>query len=98
MTAAEEVFTPSVERAAELLIHEAETTGLIRDDVRNGLAVALSDPADPDDLARVLFVLDKRARGWNTSPEMFSNGWSSDRKHWRAVADSLRSHILDGAS
>lgn len=36
-----ETFTPAVERAAELLIHEAETTGLIREDVRNGLAAAL---------------------------------------------------------
>lgn len=34
-------FTPAVERAAEILIHEAETTGLITDDVRRGLDAAL---------------------------------------------------------
>jgi hypothetical protein len=38
---AETEFTPAVQRAAELLIREAETTGLITADVRNGLAAAL---------------------------------------------------------
>lgn len=45
-----ETFTPAVERAAELLIHEAETTGLIREDVRNGLAAAL----DVEEMARTI--------------------------------------------
>jgi hypothetical protein len=43
-------FTPAVERAAELLIREAETTGLITDDVRNGLAAAL----DVDEMEEVM--------------------------------------------
>lgn len=100
MTASEE-FTPAVERAAELLIREAETTGLIRDDVRNGLAVALTDTNDPDDIARVLYVLHWSADG-HTSAKFALSRWDvaveETRVHWRKVANGLRSHILGGAS
>lgn len=41
-------YSPAVERAAELLIREAESTGLITADVRNGLAAAL----DVEEMAR----------------------------------------------
>lgn len=45
-----ETYTPAVQRAADLLIHEAETTGLITEDVRNGLAAAL----DVEEMARAV--------------------------------------------
>lgn len=99
--------TPAVERAAEALVLQE---GVIdwsvlsesmrdtpRDQVREILTAALTDPDDPDSLARTLFVL------WAVSenPQEFAFGateatiWWSDmpehkRVHWRAVADGLR--------
>lgn len=98
--AAEEVFSPSVERAAELLIHEAETTGLIRDDVRNALAVAL----DVEEMAQ--FFNPTTAEPART---IVMDAWRSvglDAEQLMALeeakaielASAFRSHILGGVS
>lgn len=60
--------------------------------VQAALTAALTDPNDPDALARTLFVIDVGVRTgvtaegavalWNMAPH--------HREHWRAVADGLR--------
>lgn len=86
MNATDPTFSPAVERAAELLIREAETTGLIRDDVRNGLAVAL----DVDEMARAAYNAMFDASRWPS--------WSRLEPHERIVwiqhAKAMRDAIL----
>lgn len=86
--------TPAIERAERSLRDD----GAYSDDVareylaQHALTAALSDPADPDSLARTLFVLHHEATGWLVGAQAFDA--SPSRKQWRAVADGLRAAIL----
>lgn len=82
-----ETFTPAVERAAELLIHEAETTGLIREDVRNGLAAAL----DVEEIAPILRQVATGNGGWTYLTER-------TKRKWREAAQEFRTALLGADS
>lgn len=61
------------------------------------LTAALTDPDDPDSLARALWVLDRQALGLiPVSPAMFDQ--SPSRAHWRAVADGLQMMLTGSGS
>lgn len=67
----------------------------------NTLAAALTDPDDPDSLARTLFVLHSMARGY--TEDQAAEIWSlevreASRIHWRAVADGLRMMLTGSGS
>lgn len=83
-------YSPAVERAAELLIREAETTGLITDDVRNGLATAL----DVDEMGRAMYNGMYDAALWPA----WSDLQPHEREVWLKHARNIRAAILGGAS
>jgi hypothetical protein len=72
-------------------------------DASVALTAALSDPDDPDSLARTLFVLNAGASGWSV-PESLTMWERKDayfeetRVHWRAVADGLRMMLTGSGS
>lgn len=77
-----------------------EFRAAMEEDARNWLTAALTDPDDPDSLARTLYVLHLGAQGvpakhaldlWTAVPD-------SRRVHWRAVADGLRMMITGSGS
>lgn len=101
--------TPAVERAARKLTTFGRLSpaaweritpserGYWIANAQEALTAALTDPDDPDSLARTLWVLDRQALGLiPVSPAMFDQ--SPSRKHWRAVASGLRSALVGGAS
>lgn len=88
-----ETFTPAVERAAELLIHEAETTGLIRDDVRNGLGAAL----DVEEMALEM-LKHQRIAPYSERQCMCGVTVSSKETGAEHVASALRASILGADS
>lgn len=97
--------TPAVVRlgAAWLRWEHGEHADLYRPDldaVRDWLTAALTDPDDPDSLARTLFVLDACTRAPFSAEEALL-WWDrvvteEIRVHWRSVADGLRM-MLTGA-
>lgn len=69
---------------------------------REGMVAALSDPDDPDALARTLFQIhlasDPNLIPGEESLELWPLMSEGSRVHWRAVADGLRTTLLGGAS
>jgi hypothetical protein len=97
--------TPAVERAADLLIHEADTTGLITDDVRNGLAAALDVDEITETLARTQWnMLPLVVRGempeWDDEESEVPRGVARtfERQHFRRLArpfaEAVRAALL----
>lgn len=93
--------TPAVERAADAIdSNGAWSDGLRHLRAREGLTAALTDPDDPDSLARTLFVLDVGTRT-GINAEMAVTMWKmapGAREHWRAVADGLRMMLTGSGS
>lgn len=97
--------TPAVERAAAWMYAPAvkpeDLTAVLApwqlDAAAGALTAALTDPADPDSLARTLFVLysgydaSDGVRHWSAGPEL-------RRVEWRAVADGLRMMLTGSGS
>jgi hypothetical protein len=89
--------TPAIERAERSLRDD----GAYSDDVareylaQHALTAALSDPADPDWLARTLFVLHHSRE---MTPELALLHWEhraeTHRVEWRVAADGFRAAIL----
>lgn len=106
--------TPAVERA-ESAIYSTIWGGPRDDDrfpdeeeyegARTVLTAALTDPDDPDSLARTLFVLwavAEEPNDWAFGATEATIWWSDmpehKRVHWRAVADGLRLMLTGSAS
>lgn len=99
--------TPAVERAAAAAYdhfdaHQWEGTGYAVPLVQEVLTAALTDPDDPDSLARTLFTLTLLARDPGFTVEGAALVWREDfevtRVHWRAVADGLRMMLTGSGS
>lgn len=65
------------------------------------LTAALTDPDDPDSLARALFVLNAGMYGWSATSARVQ--WEDEyneatREHWRAVADGFRMMLTGSGS
>jgi hypothetical protein len=99
--------TPSIERAGEAIVREEGVLDwdVLSEQMREypcGLAVAaltaaLSDPDDPDWLARTLFMV--HARAHHQSERLARMVWrdqygEANRENWRAVGDGFRTSIL----
>lgn len=59
---------------------------------RDAITAALSDPEDPDSLARTLYLLNAGLARWSEPAEvrLWQRSSEATRVHWRAVADGLR--------
>lgn len=90
--------TPVVERAADAIErYEMETLHVDQsymDEARAALTAALTDPEDPDSLARILFALQMCATDTTMPAEDAFRLWfdmaEEVRAHWRAIANGLR--------
>lgn len=90
--------TPAVERAANA-VREIWASASYEEEAQAALTAALTDPDDPDSLARTLWHAYRTASGWGTTPEAFEPVTTlSERVVWRAVADGLRAALLGGAA
>jgi hypothetical protein len=96
--------TPAVERAIDAIAEQwaaLAASGTAGDPyafatsfATRALTAALTDPDDPDSLARTLFVLYVLDAGIYSTAEIAVGVWTlsapSRRARWRAVADGLR--------
>ena len=82
---------------AEAKLRSLYTAYVVTEDAEEVLAAALTDPADPDWLARTLFGLHTSGGGLPEDEEVLA-AWNvhGERTHafWRAVADGFRATIL----
>lgn len=99
-------YTRAVERAAELLIHEAETTGLITDDVKRGLDIALDVEEMTETLAReqwnrLSLVAAGEMPTWEATGASLGRFGDVERQSFRdrvrPFADAIRRSILGEA-
>lgn len=101
--------TPAVERAADALYDDVTSVAraggasvrlLAHQLAQTALTAALTDPDDPDSLARTLYVLYWGVR--NVPAEEAGRQWSAAfepvRETWRAVADGLRMMLTGSGS
>lgn len=101
--------TPAVKRAEKAFASEVKAGSngdgwYIRIEegaMSRAVAAALTDPDDPDSLARTLYVLHWSVDGRET-PTFATSKWGSlvgpAREHWRAVADGLRATLTGSGS
>lgn len=83
--------TPAIERAETAIFGHDDSGEDLTEDARRGITAALSDPDDPDSLARTLYILHHGVKGTTAETALYAWGnIDSDREHWRAVADGLR--------
>lgn len=97
--------TPAVERATDSLRDAYQSGGSWPEIGQAALTAALTDPDDPDSLARTLFVLHVGASPMGWSATMALQIWDSPepegggaREHWREVADGLRMMLTGSGS
>jgi len=96
---------PAIERAAMAGggawargMQDAHVPHLWRHIAVETITAALSDPDDPEFLARTLYVLSRSAHGWITNAQAFGNAPKDVQVHWRAVADGLRTMLTGQGS
>lgn len=93
--------TPAVQRAVEAMRRMPFTPHDYSsyDVAREALTAALTDPDDPDALARTLYVLHAGAEGWKADDclRMWAD-YEDERVLWRAVADGFRMMLTGSGS